>query len=104
MAELIDNSERVRREIQGHLVGGLNKANEFLMDAARDDAPVSSGTLRDGIAVVTEATESNPVAVGASRAPYSATVNRGSASRDAKPFWTQAWIRMKAGFGQFLNG
>ncbi len=104
MVDVVDNYDKVRREIQMRLIGGLNNANEFLIGAAQEDAPVASGALRDGIGVVSEATEGNPAAIGASRAPYSATVNRGSSTREAKPFWTSAWIRMKAQMGKFFSG
>lgn len=99
---IVDNYEKVRREIQARLVGGLNEANDFLMEAAGEGAPVKSGNLRDGIGVVKEASEQNPVAIGASRAPYSARVNRGDSDTEAKPFWTNAWIRMRAKFRSFF--
>jgi len=98
MPELKDNSIQVRREIQRRLTGGLNRANEFLVDAARDGAPVESGHLREGIGVVTRATDQSPVAVGASQADYSAIVNK-----RVTPFWITAWLRMKNSFGGFFK-
>lgn len=97
--ELIDHSKEVRQQIQQRLVAGLNRGNEFLIQEAQSAAPVSSGTLRDETEVVQEASESNPVAVGASKAPYARAVNR-----HREPFWTQAWIRMKSQFGSFFSG
>jgi HK97 gp10 family phage protein len=101
--DFVDNSEKVRREIQQRLVAGLNNANEFLMSEAQAGAPVRSGNLRDGIGTVQEASEASPIAAGASRAPYSARVNRGSSNTEARPFWTSAWLRMKNGFPGFFK-
>lgn len=101
--EVVDNSERVRREIQTRLVGGLNNANEFLIERARDGAPVKSGNLRDGIEVISAATEANPQAIGAAKQPYSARVNRGDHEREAKPFWTTAWLQMKEQIPRFFR-
>lgn len=84
-------------------VAGINAANEFLIDEARDGAPVKSGDLRNGIEVISEATDSDPVAVGAAKEPYSAIINRGTAENDAQPFWTSGWIRMKTGFDRFFK-
>ena len=97
--EFIDHSTEVRKQIQQRLVGGLNHGNEFLIQEAQGAAPVQSGTLRDSTEVVQEATEGNPVAVGASKAPYARAVNRHNT-----PFFTQAWIRMKSQMGEFFSG
>jgi len=98
--ELIDHSKEVRQQIQRQLAAGLNRANRFMISEARAAAPVQSGELRDGTVIVQEASEGlSPMAVGASKAPYARLVNRHST-----PFWTQAWIRMKAGFGGFFRG
>jgi len=99
MAEFIDNSEKVRKTIQQQLAGGLNRGNEFMMESAKSDAPVQSGELRDGIGVVTEASEASLLAVGAARAPYSRFINR-----HHTPFWDSAWIRMKVKWGEFFRG
>jgi len=97
--EVIDHSKEVRKEIQQRLVAGLNRGNQFLIENAASAAPVKSGDLRDGTNVVRDASEDNPIAVGASKAPYAREVNRHNT-----PFWTQAWIRMKADFGSFFRG
>lgn len=102
--EFTDNSVAVRQAIQKKLVAGMNNANEFLIDEARAGAPVKSGNLRDNTEVVHEASEGNPVAIGASKMPYAAVVNRGDSNNDARPFWTVAWLRMKHGFGEFFSG
>ena len=98
-----DNYDRVRREIQSRLVGGLNNANEFLIGRARDGAPVKSGDLRDGIEVISEATEASPQAISAAKQPYSALVNRGDHDREAKPFWSTAWLQMKDQIPRFFR-
>jgi hypothetical protein len=100
---LTDNSEKVRQDIQRRLAAGLNRGNEFLINEARGEAPVKSGDLRDGTEIINEADGSNLTAVGASRMPYAATVNRGDSQRDAQPFWTNSWIRLKDGFGRFFT-
>lgn len=97
--ELIDHSEKVRKEIQQRLVAGLNRGNSFMVENAQSAAPVRSGHLRDNTEIVQEANEANPVAIGASKAEYAAAVNRHN-----EPFWTQAWIRMKAELGGFFSG
>jgi len=97
--EFIDHSQEVRKKIQQRLVAGLNRGNQFLIGEAQAAAPVESGTLRDGTGVVQEASEGSTVAIGASRAPYARLVNRLNT-----PFWTQAWIRMKAQWGGFFSG
>jgi hypothetical protein len=102
--QLTDNSEQIRKRIQQQLVGGLNNANEFLINEARTDAPVKSGDLRDGTQILTDASEADPVATGASKMPYAAKVNRGTSDTEAKPFWTNSWIRMKAQMGKFFSG
>lgn len=99
MGDLKDNSKDIRRIIQRNLVAGLNRGNEFLTTEAASAAPVKTGTLQEGTEVVDEATETNPVAVGASKATYAAAVNRHNT-----PFWSQAWIRMKAQMGEFFRG
>lgn len=104
MSEFIDNSIQVRRQIQQQLAGGLNAGNEFMINTSRSGSPVKSGELRDSHEVIHEASESDLVAGGAAKAPYAATINRGSASKGAQPFWSQAWIRMKTNFGRFFNG
>jgi len=96
--EFIDHSKEVRQQIQQRLVAGLNRGNEFLITEAQGAAPVKSGELRDSTEVVQEASESSPSAIGASKAPYAHLVNRHNT-----PFWTQAWIRMKAQFGEFFK-
>lgn len=96
--ELIDHSQEVRRQIQQRLVTGLNRGNEFLISEVQAAAPVSSGALRDGTQVVHEASESDAVATGASKVPYAGIINRHNT-----PFWTQAWIRMKARWGGFFR-
>jgi HK97 gp10 family phage protein len=104
MSDFVDNSEKFRRELQQRLAGGLNAANKFLIDEARQDAPVGkSGELRDGIEVIAEANENNLVAAGAAKAPHSRIVNRGTSKTQAKPFWTTSWLRMVDGFGRFFK-
>ena len=100
---LTDNSTKIRQDIQRRLAAGLNRGNEFLINEARSEAPVKSGDLRDGTEVIGEADTSNLTAVGASRMPYAAKVNRGGAETDAQPFWTNSWIRLKDGFGRFFT-
>lgn len=103
MAEFVDNSVRVRREIQERLAKGLNEANNFHIDSARGDAPVGkTGNLRDGIEVLQEASESSLMASGAAKAVYSAAINRGTSATEAQPFWTASWIRMRAKFRDFF--
>ena len=97
--EFIDHSVKVCKDIQQRSVAGLNRANEFLINEAQAATPVKSGNLRDSTVVVKEASAENPVAVGASKAPYAAIVNRHNT-----PFWTQGWIRMKSDFGRFFRG
>lgn len=97
--EFKDHSKEVRKQIQQRLVSGLNRGNEFLINEAQSAAPVQSGTLRDETQVIQEASESNPVAIGASKAPYARAVNRHNT-----PFWTQAWTRMKSELGSFFRG
>jgi hypothetical protein len=97
--EFTDHSKEVRKQIQQRLVAGLNRGNQFLISEARDAAPVKSGDLRDNTEIVREASEGNAVAVGASKAPYARLVNL-----HVTPFWTQAWIRMKAQMGEFFRG
>ena len=100
MADLQDNSEKVRQEIQRRLIAGLNKGNDFLIGEAKTSAPVGkTGMLRDNTEVVKEASAGHPVAVGASKMPYAAIVNRHDS-----PFWTAAWLRMKAQWGGFFRG
>lgn len=97
--EFIDHSNEVRKQIQQRLVAGLNRGNQFLISEAQAAAPVSSGALRGGTEVIHEASESAAMAIGASKVPYAAIINRHNT-----PFWTQAWIRMKAQFGGFFRG
>jgi HK97 gp10 family phage protein len=104
MAELTDRSVQVRRQIQARLIAGLNAGNQSLMSDAKDQAPIGkTRQLYNGIGIVKPATENDPVAVGASRAPYSRFVNRGTIKMDARPFFTAAWIKMKSGFGSFFK-
>lgn len=84
-------------------VDGLNNANGFLLESARDDAPVKSGKLRDGIEEVQAATVGNPVAIGAAKQPYSNEVNRGTNDTEARPFWSTSWLRMKNQYGSFFK-
>jgi hypothetical protein len=97
--EVKDHSKEVRRKIQQRLIGGMNNANRFVTEEAADGAPVKSGNLRDNTEVVREATEVSPVAVGASKADYAHSVNRHNT-----PFYTAAWLRMKAGYEGFFRG
>lgn len=97
--ELKDRSEEVRQLIQQRLVGGLNNANSYMIGEAQAGAPVESGTLRDNTEIVKEASESSPIAIGASKAPYARRVNR-----DRTPFWTVAILKMKDRMGNFFSG
>lgn len=97
--EITDNSEKVRKAIQQRLIAGMNNANRFVIEEAQGGAPVKSGNLRDNTEVVQEATEVSTVAVGASKADYAHAVNR-----HLTPFFTAAWIRMKAQYEGFFRG
>lgn len=97
--EVKDHSKEVRRKIQQRLIAGMNNANQFVIEEAQNGAPVKSGNLRDTTEVVREATEASPVAVGASKADYAHAVNRHNT-----PFFTGAWIRMKAQYKGFFDG
>lgn len=97
--EVKDNSKEVRRKIQQRLIAGMNNANQFVVEEAQSGAPVKSGNLRDETEVVQEASEARPVAVGASKADYAHAVNRHNT-----PFYTAAWIRMKAQYEGFFRG
>lgn len=103
MSKLIDKRTEGKAMIMDRCVSGLNNANQFLISEARADAPVQSGRLRKGIEVVQEATTHNPVAIGAAKEPYSNEVNRGTSDTEAKPFWTNSWLRMKNQFGGFFR-
>lgn len=97
--EVKDHSKEVRRKIQQRLVEGMNNANRFVIEEAQSGAPVKSGNLRDNTEVVREATEVSTVAVGASKPDYAHAVNRHNT-----PFFTAAWIRMKAQYKGFFSG
>lgn len=98
MAELIDRSEQVRREILSRSVAGLNAAQRDFIADAQNNAPVKSGDLRDSLEVVSEASESSPVSIGAAKVVYAAIVNRNN-----HPFWSAAWISLKAKFGSYFK-
>jgi hypothetical protein len=98
MAELIDRSGQVRREILSGAVAGLNAAQAGFIEDAQGNAPVKSGELRESIQVVSEASVENPVTVGAAKAPYAAIVNRNN-----DPFWSAAWIHLKSKFGSYFK-
>ena len=98
MADIKDNSKEVLKLINQRVIGGMNAANQFVVDEARAGAPVKSGNLRDNTEVVQDASEANPVAAGASKADYAHAVNRHNT-----PFYTAAWYRMKAQYGGFFK-
>lgn len=98
MAELKDNSERVRREILSRTVAGLNDAQAGFIADAQGNAPVKSGELRESVEVVSEASLSSPTSTGAAKVPYAAIVNR-----NVDPFWSAAWIHLKARFGNYFK-
>lgn len=98
MAELKDNSERVRREILSRAVAGVNAAQSDFIAGVQNAAPVKSGELRESIEVISEASESSPVSTGAAKVPYAAIVNRNN-----DPFWSAAWIHLKARFGSYFK-
>lgn len=99
MADLIDNSQRFLAMLDRRLANGLNQANDSMIKDTRSGAPVESGKMRDDTEVIREASPSSLEARGASKAEYAVYVNR-----HHTPFWTAAWIRMKARFGEFFRG
>lgn len=98
MAELIDRSAQVRREILSRTVASLNAAQAGFIADVQGNAPVKSGELRESIEVISEASADNPVTVGAAKVPYAAIVNRNN-----DPFWSAAWIHLKAKFGGYFK-
>lgn len=98
MAELKDNSDKVRREILSRTVAGLNDAQAGFIRDAQGNAPVKSGDLRESIEVVDEASADSPTSTGAAKVPYAAIVNRNN-----DPFWSAAWITLKARFGSYFK-
>lgn len=99
MADLIDNSQRLLAMLDRRLANGLNRANESMIKDARSGAPAKSGKMRDDTEVIRDASPSSLEARGASKVEYAVYVNRHHA-----PFWTAAWIKMKARFGEFFRG
>lgn len=93
-----DNSKQFERLLSQRLIGGMNAANEFVIDEARGGAPVKSGDLRDGTEVIQVASQQNPVAAGASKMPYAHAVNRHNT-----PFFTTAWLVMKHKYAEFFR-
>lgn len=100
---LVDNTEKIKRQLRQGCANGCNNAVAFWADEARDLAPVDTGFLKSGIGVSEVATENKLSATVRSIANYSSVVNFGGAHQAAQPYFTVAGLKTRQEFNWLMK-
>lgn len=100
---LKSNHQQVKRQMHADVTDGQNRANEFLVNMAQENAPVKTGNLKSKIAVTKVATVNDPTAESLSGAEYSAPVDQGTSDTQGTFYWTRAVLETMRRFPNFFR-
>jgi hypothetical protein len=100
---LVDNTAKIKVELQWRCANGCNNAAFFWAEESRDMAPEDTGFLKSGIGVTELATANKLSATIRSIAPYSGHVNFGTSKQAAQPFWTVGGLLTREKFGYLFK-
>ena len=101
--KLVNNTEKIRKEIHVKLAQGINNACQFWVSEAQDLAPVDTGFLKEHIGQTVPAMPDSLHGEIRSLAPYSGPVNYGTSRQSAQPFWTVAGLLTRQKFDSLMK-
>lgn len=96
---LVDNTEKVKREIRAQLAIRVNNAAQFFVGEAKRNANIDTDFMRQHIGQTVQATAASLSAEMRSLAPYSGPQDTG---RWGNLFWTRAWLALRDKFKGLL--
>lgn len=101
--KLIDNHQKIKREIHVQLAQGINNACQFAVSETIDLAPEDTGFLKAHIGQTVTATPDSLLGEIRSLAPYSGYVNYGTFRQHPQPFWTVALLLTRQKFDRLMK-
>lgn len=101
--KLVNNTQKIKREIHVQLAQGVNNAIQFWVDEAIDLAPEDTGFLKAHIGQTVTATPDSLHGEIRSLAPYSGYVNYGTSRQSPQPFFTVSGLLTRQNFNWLMK-